>query len=137
MSGAQGCNTHLTQKEELVCAFLGVIITGALHLLQVNPVQLELLQSEGTSETRGSVSLAFISYSATLSPVACVCVCMRMCRAERQNQVDARILHTGDSKRRIISENASKSNKRLKFRLQGAENGIIMLLKYSERFFFF
>lgn len=133
MSGAQGCNTHLTQKEELVCAFLGVIITGALHLLQVNPVQLELLQSEGTSETRGSVSHAFISYTATLSPAARVCVC----RAERQKQVDARVLHTGDSKRRIISKNASKSNKRLKFRLQGAENGIIMLLKYSEPFFFF
>lgn len=40
------CNTHLTQKEELVSTFLGVLITGALHLLQVNPIQLELLWTE-------------------------------------------------------------------------------------------
>lgn len=37
------CNTHLAQQEELVSTFLGVFITGALHLLQVNPIQLELL----------------------------------------------------------------------------------------------
>lgn len=39
------CNTYLTQQEELVSTFLSVFITGALHLLQVNPIQLELLLS--------------------------------------------------------------------------------------------
>lgn len=38
-----GAFTHLTQQEELVGTFLGVFITGALHLLQVYPIQLELL----------------------------------------------------------------------------------------------
>lgn len=37
------CNTHLAQQEELVSALLSVLITGALHLLQVNSIQLELL----------------------------------------------------------------------------------------------
>lgn len=37
------CNTHLTQQEELVSAFLSVLVIGALHLLQVNSIQLELL----------------------------------------------------------------------------------------------
>lgn len=37
------CNTHLAQQEELVGALLSVLITRALHLLQVNSIQLELL----------------------------------------------------------------------------------------------
>lgn len=39
------CSTHLAQQEELVSTLLSVFVTGALHLLQVNSVQLELLRS--------------------------------------------------------------------------------------------
>lgn len=42
-------STHLAQQEELVSTFLGVFITGALHLLQVDTVQLELLLSSGVT----------------------------------------------------------------------------------------
>lgn len=37
------CSSYLTQQEELVRTFLSVFITGALHFLQVDPIQLEFL----------------------------------------------------------------------------------------------
>ena len=39
----RGCSTNLAQQEELVGTLLGVLVAGALHLLQMNAVQLEFL----------------------------------------------------------------------------------------------
>lgn len=56
------CNTDLTQQEELVSTFLCVLITGALHLLQVDPIQLELLLSgKGRSTSEFNFHISFKS----------------------------------------------------------------------------
>ena len=55
------CNTYLTQQEELVSTFLSVVITGALHLLQVNSIQLELLLSHKV-KVEPQVTFFFFSF---------------------------------------------------------------------------
>lgn len=52
MNTGSWCDTHLAQQEELVSALLSVLVTRALHLLQVNPIQLELLVDKNTTSIR-------------------------------------------------------------------------------------
>lgn len=67
------CNTHLAQQEELVSALLSVLITRALHLLQVNSIQLKLLVDKNRTLIRCFFCCWFFFRTRAYFSVVCVC----------------------------------------------------------------
>lgn len=66
------CNTHLAQQEELVSALLSVLITRALHLLQVNSIQLKLLVDKNRTLIRCFFCCWFFFRTRAYFSVVCV-----------------------------------------------------------------
>lgn len=113
------CNTDLTQQEELVSTFLCVFITGALHLLQVDPIQLELLLSSKSGSTS-----EFYFHISFISSLFKPCTCLW----ERETEwVDAHRLYT----KNIKNVTTSKKDKEDIYRNTELGSVIITSLKYS------
>lgn len=113
------CNTDLTQQEELVSTLLCVFITGAFHLLQVDPIQLELLLSgKGGSTSEFYFHISF--KSSLFKPWTCLW--------ERETEwVDAHRLYT----KNIKNVTMSKKDKEDIYRNTEMGSVIITSLKYS------